>query len=274
MIVARIFPKDSVLYKKWSFPLSQFGSLLDDFGIIRLFIIWSLTVTGTVLAVGIEDRFLYWDWSTWSDGLVRILISSLLFLLVLRPRSLWSAGSMRLKNMDFVVHTGLSFLFILIGGVGYVTDWWIFLFNALPYVISFIGGVLVFQIKLTLDKDKGEWFVEKWNNKLMLLGLSGILFGISVILGFYFDDPILSTVSMVSLPFPLVALVFTKHVRHLQRARFYPLLVYSLFLCVRAPWFLIPLGILLFIFRTVNYFRYGIAYPSFGVDFDESAHYV
>ena len=274
MIVARIFPQDSAQYDRCRKPLSKLGELLDNFAVIRLFVIWSLTVTGTTLASGLDDRFLYWDWSTWTNGLIRLTISSLLFILLLHPKSLWITGSKRLNESDIIVHSALAFLFIIIGGIGHFNDWHIFLLNALPYVVGFTAGLLVFQITLVLDDTKGEWHVEHWDNKFMFLGLSCLLFGLAVVFGFYFDDPILSTVSMVNLPFSLVALIFTSHVRHLPRARFYPLFIFSLFLCVRAPWFLIPLAVLFFTFRTINYFRYGIVHPSFGVDFDEASHYV
>ena len=274
MIVARIFPKDSGLYERCRNPLSKIGELLDNLAVIRLFVIWSLTVTGTTLASGLDDRFLYWDWSTWTGGLLRLMISSLLFILVLHPKSLWIAGSKRLNELGFAVHSALSLLFIVIGGIGYINDWGRFLLNTLPYVVGFTAGLLVFQFTLVLDDTKGEWNVEHWDNKFMFLGLSCLLFGLAAISGIYFDDPILSTVSMVNLPFSLVAMVFTSHVRHLQRARFYPLFIFSLFLCVRAPWFLVPLAVLFFTFRTINYFRYGIVHPSFGVDFDEASHYV
>ncbi|MBT6414478.1 MAG: hypothetical protein HOK12_08980 [Candidatus Marinimicrobia bacterium] len=96
------------------------------------------------------------------------------------------------------------------------------------------------------------------------------LFCIAILLGFYFDDPIITSAGIVSVPFPLIALLWPSHVRHLQRARFYPLFIFAMFLCVRAPWFLIPLAILFYTLRIVNYFRYGIVYPSFGVDFSDN----
>ena len=90
---------------------------------------------------------------------------------------------------------------------------------------------------------------------------------ITIILGISLDDPVVSTAGAVSIPFAIIALIWPSHVRHLQRARFYPLFIFAMFLCVRAPWFLIPLAILFFSIRTVNYLRYGIVHPSFGVDF-------
>ena len=74
---------------------------------------------------------------------------------------------------------------------------------------------------------------------------------------------------MVTLPFPLITLIWPNRIRHLQRGRFYPLFIFAMFLCVRAPWFFIPIALLFYMLRVVNYFRYGIVYPSFGVDFSD-----
>jgi hypothetical protein len=92
----------------------------------------------------------------------------------------------------------------------------------------------------------------------------------AMLLGIILEDPIASTAAAVALPFSAIALIWPNHVRHLQRVRFYPLFIFAMFLCVRAPWFLIPLGVLFFLLRTINYFRYGIVHPSFGVDFLEA----
>ena len=92
---------------------------------------------------------------------------------------------------------------------------------------------------------------------------------LAMLLGIVLEDPVASTSAAVSIPFPLIALIWPDHVRHLQRARFYPIFTFAMFLCARAAWFLIPLGILFFLLRTINYFRYGIVHPSFGVDFLE-----
>ena len=142
-------------------------------------------------------------------------------------------------------------------------------FGIFPYFTAFLSCLLIFQFPLILDEDKGVWNYFDWNNKVQYFSLSLILMIASVLLGVFLDDPIMSTAGAVSVAFPLVGLIWPNHVRHLQRARFFPLFTFAMFLCVRAPWFLIPLGILFFLIRTINYFRFGIVYPSFGVDFLE-----
>tara|TARA_Y100000590_G_scaffold452457_1_gene595655 strand:- start:2091 stop:2921 length:831 start_codon:yes stop_codon:yes gene_type:complete len=273
MLVEKVFPRDSLRYAVFQKDIKTAGDFIEKFSIIRLFVIWSMTVCGSVLSAGLEYRFVYWDWADSISGLVRIAISSILFFYILRPNGLWTGGSKRLTSSELVSHTLIASALIIIGAIGTGVDYGRFVLHLVAYSVGFLGALLIFQFPLKLDISKGEWVVETWQNKFNYLGLSSLLFIIAIFSGFYLDDPILSTVAMVNLPFSIVALIFPDHVRHLQRARFYPLFIFSLFLCVRAPWFLIPLVVLFYSLRTVNYFRYGITYPSFGVDFDESTLY-
>ncbi|MCJ7801619.1 MAG: hypothetical protein MUP82_04600, partial [Candidatus Marinimicrobia bacterium] len=83
------------------------------------------------------------------------------------------------------------------------------------------------------------------------------------------DDPVLSTASIVTLPFLLV-LLFGKHVRHLERSKFYPIFIFAMFVVSREAWFLIPILLLFFVLRSYNYLRYQKVYPTFGVTDDQS----
>jgi len=273
MLVERIFPRDTKRYTDTQKLFEKSGNFIEKFSVMKLFIIWSLTTCGTVLSIGLENRFVYWDWSSGLAGLVRLAIVSVLFFFILQPNKLWTLGSKRLGVNELARHTLMASALIFFGGIGGGAELGRFILNSIPYIFGFLGAALVFQFPLKLDESKGEWFVENWEHKYYYLGGSSLFFSVGILAGFYLDDPVLSTVAMVNLPFSMVALIFPEHVRHLQRARFFPLFIFSLFLCVRAPWFLIPLIILFFFIRTVNYFRYGIAYPSFGVDFDEAALY-
>ncbi len=273
MIVSRIFPIDSENYRKLSVPISKISDYLNRFSLMQLFAVWSLTVSGINISEGLIHRYAYWNSSDWLDGVSKIILSSVFFLFVLRRHNLWLAGIKRLGIKDIITHSLLALLFILFGGFGKISDYFLFFINTIPYTIGFLAGLLVFQFKLLLDKENNEWVVEDWDGKLIILMTSCVLYIFSIVSGFYLNDPVLSTVAMVSLPFSFVALLFPSHVRHLQRARFYPTMIFCLFLCVRASWFILPLLLLFFTFRTVNYFKYGIVYPSFGVDWDESSQF-
>ena len=269
MIIERIFPPQSVRYNKWHKSFSRLGEFLDAKGLIQLFAIWTLTVSGIVLQMGTTDRFVYWDWNGWLVGIIKLAFVTGLFFLVFKPKELWVAGKKRLNNNELVTHTLIAVLFLLIGWISSDSSLG-GLLQIFPYSLSFLGVLLIYQFVIEFDVTKGEWFNVQWDKKIFFLLRSTLLIFISVLLGFYFNDPIISTASMVAIPFPLIALIWPSHVRHLQRARFYPLFIFAMFVCVRAPWFLFPLAGLFYTFRTVNYFRYGIVYPSFGVNLPEN----
>jgi hypothetical protein len=203
-------------------------------------------------------------------GLIKLCLVSIVFLIWIHPRKLWIIGTRTLNNSELGTHLGIAIVLLLIGwfnpssGLGSLS-------SLVPYLTAFLSGLLVFQFILEFDKTKGVWFNFHWDNKELYLSLSVLSMSIAILIGILFDDPVVSTAGMVALPFAAIALIWPSHVRHLQRARFYPIFIFAMFLCVRAPWFLIPLAVLFFVLRTVNYFRYGIVHPSFGVDFLEEA---
>ena len=243
---------------------------MDAGGLIQLFIIWTLTVSGIVANMDHTNRFVYWEWSGWMIGLIKLCLVSIVFLIWIHPRKLWIIGTRTLNNTELGTHLGIAIVLLLIGcfspssGLGSLS-------SLVPYLTAFLSGLLVFQFILEFDQTKGIWFNFHWDNKELYLSLSVLSMSIAILIGIQFDDPVVSTAGMVALPFAAIALIWPSHVRHLQRARFYPIFIFAMFLCVRAPWFLIPLAVLFFVLRTVNYFRYGIVHPSFGVDFLEEA---
>ena len=266
MLVERIFPPTSTLYNKWQDSFVKWGEFLDMGGLIQLFTIWTLTVAGIVMQMGSVDRFVYWQWNGWIIGLIKITVVTVLFFTVFQPKELWLAGKKRLTDKELGTHLGLAFVFLLIGWV-HIDNPVGHVIKLLPYLAAFLGGLLIFQFVIKQEDGKDERIDINWEQKETILRSSVALFIVAILLGFFFDDPIITSAGIISTPFSLIALLWPSHLRHLQRARFYPLFIFAMFLCVRAPWFLIPLGCLFYTLRTVNYFRYGIVSPSFGVDF-------
>jgi hypothetical protein len=142
--------------------------------------------------------------------------------------------------------------------------------GVVPYFSAIAAGILIYEFKIIYDQKNEDWKINNWDNKVKYLFISLLLMILSTVIGYKLDDPIISTVSMVSLFFPAVALMWPSHVRHIKRLQFYPLFILAMFSCVRAPWFLIILGLLFFTIRSINYLKYGIIYPSFGVAHDET----
>ena len=265
MIVERIFPPHKSLYNKWRNSFIQFGKIIDSMGLIQLFTIWTFTVAGIVLQMGSIERFVYWEWNGWYIGAFKLAFVTGLYIFIFQPKGIWKVGVKRLNEKEYITHFGLVILLLFIGWVNQnssINDLRFFL----PYLASFLSGLTIFQFPVKFDETKGEWFNFNWDKKIYFLSISVGLMSCAIVLGFFMDDPIISTASIVSLPFPVIALLWPSHVRHLQRAQFYPLFILSMFLCVRVPWFLLPLAGLFYTLRIVNYFRYGIVFPSFGVD--------
>ena len=278
MLIEKIIPVGSDLYSVWSGYFSELGKKIDSQGWVQLFSIWTLTVGGIVLSMDLTDRYIYWEWSGWIEGFIKLLIVSIVFIFILKPNEMWTAGTKRLNIKEFLIHSvigsilvvfGLFDLEMIIGPYESKFEFLHVLLSLISYVFSFLSCLIVFQFIVELEKDKGTWNNFNWEHKFEYLSISVVFMVLAMLFGIFLEDPVASTAAAVSIPFPLIALIWPNHVRHLQRARFYPLFTFAMFLSVRAAWFLVPLAVLFFTLRMVNYFRYGIVHPSFGVDFLE-----
>jgi len=285
MLIEKIIPVGSDSYSVWRGYSSELGKKIDSQGWAQLFSIWTLTVGGIVLSMDLSDRYIYWEWSGWIEGLLKLFIVSIIFIFILKPNAIWTAGTKRLNIKEFLIHTVIGSILIVFGLIDLeavialfevkIESFYkgLFLFyialSVIPYVFSLLSCLMVFQFILKLEEDKGTWNNFNWENKFGYLSISVGFMILAMLLGIFLEDPVVSTAAAVSIPFPLIALIWPNHVRHLQRARFYPLFTFAMFLSVRAAWFLVPLVVLFFTLRMVNYFRYGIVHPSFGVDFLE-----
>ena len=278
MLIEKIIPVGSNLYSVWKGHSSKIGKKIDSQGWVQLFSIWTLTVGGIVLSMDLSDRYIYWEWSGWIEGFIKLLLVSIVFIIILKPNGMWTAGTKRLNIKEFLIHSAIGSILIVFGlfdleiikrPYEHKIVFFHVLLSLVPYIFSFLSCLIVFQFKIELEEDKGTWNNFNWEHKFEYLSISVGFMVLAMFLGIFLEDPVASTAAAVSIPFPLIALIWPNHVRHLQRARFYPLFTFAMFLSVRAAWFLVPLAVLFFTLRMVNYFRYGIVHPSFGVDFLE-----
>lgn len=281
MIIEKIVPVNSGTYVKWKEYFIHIGEKIDSLGLIQLFTIWTLTVSGIVTSMDFQNRYVYWEWNGWMIGLFKLIVASFLFLGYLHPKKLWLIGTKTLSVREIILHLMIASLLFIFGYLDftffqsekdsllkelYLSN---VIFSLSYYMMAFFSCLIVFQFTLVLDKEKGVWNNYEWENKPLYFSLSIISMFISIMVSISFEDPVASTASAVAIPYSIIALIWPNHVRHLQRARFYPIFTFAMFFCVLAPWFIIPLALLFFFIRTVNYFRFGIVYPSFGVDFLE-----
>ncbi len=261
MLLARYAPIGSKRYEK----LAQVAKSIDkivEWIPAQLFGIWTIFVAGMASGKAQSDRFYFWDWSDWKIGFVLIVsISLILFILSKKLKYFpYQDNDISFKSRGY--HIFMPMIIFYIG---------LFVFGNLSiqiastYILPYFAIYLIHTVKI--NKLKSD--ILSISNKNIKAIVSIVLLAIAGTIGFLMNDPIISTASIVSLPF-LVVLLFGKHVRHLERAKFYPIFIFAMFVVSREAWFLIPLLLLFIILRSYNYLSYQRIYPTFGVTYDRS----
>ncbi len=265
MLLARYAPVGSQRYKNLAQKVKSLDKLFEWLP-AQLFGIWSIFVAGMSAGKAINDRFYFWDWSDWLIGLIGIIVITLIFnplknKLKIKPLDQidWMKNS---KSSLFYTFFGI-FLFV-IGLLVVFTRNFTNVYYLVAFYSAYILGILLIY---TIKNDKHS--INDIGQKNILTGFGIFFITGALLLGFMVNDPVLSTTSLVSLPF-LIVLLFGKHIRHLERAKFYPIFIFSMFVSSREAWFLIPLLILFFLLRSYNYLAHQKVYPTFGVSDDRS----
>ena len=93
MLIEKIFPQKSNSYISLNNIFVKIGLKIDEIGLIQLFSLWTLTVSGLVLKMGLNDRYVYWEWNNWMIGLAKLLFVTLVFVFFLNPKKLWNIDS-------------------------------------------------------------------------------------------------------------------------------------------------------------------------------------
>ncbi len=261
MLLARYAPVGSLRYKKLAQSVKTFDTIMKWFP-AQLFGIWTVFVTGISAGKTTVDRYYFWDWSDWWIGLIGITAIILLVGILGLKQKRIQMTDISASSKSIAFHLILSFILFNIGSISYNT---IYTVNAILYIMAYLAIYLVHAIKC----EKTEGIIISQNDKNTKTGIAIILLFVIAIIGYVLNDPVISTGSVVALPF-MIVLLFGKHFRHLERAKFYPIFIFAMFVASREAWFLIPLILLFFILRSYNYLRYQKAYPTFGVSDDRS----
>jgi len=149
-------------------------------------------------------------------------------------KGIWKRSNKRLGYFDLLKNFIIGSVCFLIGAINMIFAE-VNILGVLPYFSAIAAGILIYEFKITYDQENDDWQINNWDNKVKYLFISLLLMVLSTVIGYRLDDPIISTVSMVSLFFPAVALIWPSHVRHIKRLQFYPLFILAMFSCVRAP---------------------------------------
>ena len=262
MLLARYAPVGSQRYEKLAQSIKSFDKIIEWLP-AQLFGIWSIFVAGMAAGKAQNDRFYFWDWNDWLIGVIGLVVIIFVFFLLEKKFKYfpYKDNIITLESRGYHVFMPLAVFslgFILFAEFST-------LFYATIYVLPYLAIYLIHTIKIDNSKNS----ISSESKKYIKSITSIILLLISWIIGFIVDDPVISTASVVSMPFLLV-LLFGKHIRHLERAKFYPIFIFSMFIASREGWFLIPLVLLFFILRSYNYLRYQRVYPTFGVTNDQN----
>ena len=103
MILARLLPKDSKKYQSIRDNIGKYSDFFDKYNITHFFGIWTMTISGYSYLLGQIDRYSYWDWSGYTNGITRLLLSTILFFL-LSQKGIWAINNKRLSYFDLIIH--------------------------------------------------------------------------------------------------------------------------------------------------------------------------
>jgi hypothetical protein len=264
MLIARLAPLDSPLFKR----LSSRSRSLDRFMAyqpVTWFGIWIVFMAGFSAHRGFIDRHYFWSFDSWlRGGLALMLVTGLTVGFLLKHGRVQYTAE-RLTKTHLVTHLLLSYVLFLLGWFSHSpADFLTALVRAWPYVGGYLAVILVYAIAIDREQSTDRWSVHSQSQRQLYLALALGLDLFAAGLGYGLDDPVSSTAATVYLPFLLVALV-GRHVRHVQRTRIYPVLIWAAFVTSREGWFLFPLLLLFFALRYYHYFRHRIIYPTFAV---------
>ncbi|NHZ84742.1 MAG: hypothetical protein GWP19_02550 [Planctomycetia bacterium] len=256
MLLARYAPVGSQRFEKLTQTVKSFDKIMKWFP-PQLFGIWSIFVAGIAAGKAQTDRYYFWDWSDWFIGVIGIFVISFILILLANKFKGISLQDdiVSLKSRGY--HIYMPFIVFMLG---FILNGKFSISSATIYILPYFAIYLIYTIEI----DNSKNIISLKSKKYIKSLISIILLMMAGVIGFIIDDPIISTASIVSVPFLLV-LLFGKHIRHLERAKFYPIFIFAMFVVSREAWFLIPLLLLFFILRSYNYLRYQRVYPTFGV---------
>ena len=265
MLLARYAPAGSKRYEKLAQSAKSIDKIMEWLP-AQLFGIWSIFVAGMASGKAQVDRFYFWDWNDWMIGVIGILMITAIYYPLKKKLKIKEITEIEFPKNSLAYNFYLFFYLILfVIGLLITTSLNMhFLMDCFIRYIAFFGSMLFIQ---SVKYEDVNIFDLKQKNIHTMIAI--ILLLVAGVFGYILDDPVISTTAIVSFPF-LIVLLFGQHIRHLERAKFYPIFIFAMFVVSREAWFLIPLLLLFFILRCYNYLRYQRVYPTFGVNDDQS----
>ena len=183
MLAEKYIPKGTNGYKNLSRFFKNFDKIFT-LKPLRWFPLWTVLVAGSNITEHLNDRWFYWNWSSFN--------LYLLFLLVLIPyvdnrlKSRFDFASQLSSITDYLKCAVYASIIMLLGSnplsISLAT-----LIHSVPYVLFFLAGVLTWSINI--DQENGEKFYKKDIYKLLIIVVALSL--LASFLGFSNDDPMI-----------------------------------------------------------------------------------
>ena len=265
MLLARYAPVGSQRYEKLAQTAKSFYKIMQWLP-AQLFGIWSIFVAGMAAGKAQTDRFYFWDWNDWMVGVIGIIMITAIYYPLKKKLKIKELDEINwMKNSkDSLFYALLGMILFCVGYLSVGDFDLLHLCYSVFLCALFFGAVSTVYLMKVENNLIYDVKAKNINTVVAILFLLGAIF-----IGYIEDDPVIATASIVSLPF-LIVLLFGKHIRHLERTKFYPIFIFAMFVASREGWFLVPLLLLFFILRSYNYLRYQKVYPTFGVADDQS----
>ena len=258
MLAEKYILQGTGFYKKLSKSFSYFDSFFK-LKPLRWFAVWAIIISGNNVAIHLENRWSYWSWESFSLYLIFALVISSFIDFIFSTKA--NNGVNKSFYSEQVKSLFYGFMLFLIGANPLNLSFDL-LFFGLPYILFFFIGHLTWEIPLNLFNTSSPH--KKDFAPFLTLIIICTFFASGI--GYINDDPMISTIAAVFLPFPIVAILFPLAIRHLQRCRMYVVFIPTMFLSMRYPWFLFMILPLFLFSRYYFYFTRGNVIPTFKVD--------
>ena len=255
MIIARLIKPESSLHKVISKLLAPLY-IIEKFEIVSWFVPWTIMTAGMAAKVGMTDRYTFWEFTGWSQGLVSIII--LIIAMIVFKNNNHSILFDKDNFSEKLEWVSRLIFFCICWMLGWgMKDIFLGIVWYMGYLPMILGIFLPYFVNLE-DKE-----ITTFRKQIGFF--SSLLFLLSCLFGWVLDDPVLATSSIVIFPFTVILAVTTHH-RHVQRAHIYPLFIIMGFVIARQGWFIFPVFFLFYLLRFYNYFIYKKVFPGFAVD--------
>tara|TARA_B100001013_G_scaffold329905_1_gene244529 strand:+ start:628 stop:1398 length:771 start_codon:yes stop_codon:yes gene_type:complete len=255
MIIARLIKPESSLHKVISKLLAPLY-IIEKFEIVSWFVPWTIMTAGMAAKVGMTDRYTFWEFTGWSQGLVSIII--LIIAMIVFKNNNHSILFDKDNFSEKLEWVSRLIFFCICWMLGWgMKDIFLGIVWYMGYLPMILGIFLPYFVNLE-DKE-----ITTFRKQIGFF--SSLLFLLSCLFGWVLDDPVLATSSIVIFPFTVILAVTTHH-RHVQRAHIYPLFIIMGFVIARQGWFIFPVLFLFYLLRFYNYFIYKKVFPGFAVD--------